>query len=194
LTAGAAKFDLLARRLTVATDELTRAYEAIRTLRHASAAEVAEAAGLGVEKARSALSFLCQVGRSMFDLAGGVYRHRDLFHEPFSAPEAAKAVKAAAPANPQEAAARAIFEGDDIRVIARRPVATGYKLSGSARGEGGPRVRPLLHVDVEGRIIEGSCTCAFFKKHQLTQGPCAHILALRLAHMSRLEQEDRDLV
>ena len=126
----------------------------------------------------------------MFDLAGGVYRHRDLFLEPFSAQEAAKLVRFPAPANAQEAAARKIFELGGIRIIARRPVSTGYKLSGSSRDDHGPRVRPLLHVDQEGRIIEGSCTCAFYKKHQLTHGPCEHILALRLAHMSRLEQED----
>ena len=48
----------------------------------------------------------------------------------------------------------------------------------------------MLHVDHEGRIIEGSCTCRYYHKHQLTRGPCEHILALRLAHMSRLEQED----
>jgi hypothetical protein len=193
-TAGTAKFDLLTRRLAVTPDELTRAYEAIRSLRRGSDAEVAQAANLGVEKARSALSFLCQVGRAMFDLAGGVYRHRDLFLEPFSAPEAVRAVKSAAPANAQEAAARKIFESDGIRIIARRPVSTGYKLSGSARGDGGPRVRPLLHADHEGRIIEGSCTCTFYRKHQLTRGPCEHMLALRLAHMSRLEQEDYPVV
>jgi hypothetical protein len=192
-TAGAAKFDLLTRRLTVSTDELTRVYEAVRSLRRGGDLEVAQASGVGVEKARSALGFLCQVGRAMFDLAGGVYRHRDLFLEPFSAKEAAQAVKAAGPSDAKEAAAQAIFANDDIRIIARRPVSTGYKLSGSARGEGGPRVRPLLHADPEGRIIEGSCTCHFYKKHQLTHGPCEHILALRLAHMSRLEREDVEL-
>ena len=130
----------------------------------------------------------------MFDLSGGVYRHRDLFLEPFSAAQAAQAAaaKAAKPATPQEALAKEIFEGDHIRVIARRPVSTGFKLSGSARGDG-PRERPMLHVDQEGRIIEGSCTCTFFRKHSLTRGPCEHILALRLAHMSRLEQEDSPL-
>jgi hypothetical protein len=188
--AGIAKFDLLTRRMAVAPNELTRTYEAIRSLRRGSDAEVAQAAGLGVEKARSALSFLCQAGRAMFDLAGGVYRHRDLFFEPFSAQEAAKAVKPSAPANLREKAAQEIFDADGIRIIARRPVSTGFKLSGSARGDGGPRVRPLLHVDPEGHIIEGSCTCTSYKKHQLTHGPCEHILALRLAHMSRLEQED----
>jgi hypothetical protein len=191
-TAGAAKFDLLTRRLSVAPDELTRAYEAIRTLRRGGAAEVGQGAGLGVEKARSALSFLCQSGRAMFDLAGGVYRHRDLFLEPFSAAEAAKAVKSPAAATAEESRAKEIFAENQIRIIARRPVSTGYKLSGSARGDG-PRERPMLHVDPEGLIIEGSCTCSFFKKHLLTHGPCEHILALRLAHMGRLEQEDGNL-
>jgi hypothetical protein len=192
--AGVAKFDLLTRRPTVSATELTGAYEAIRSLRRGGDAEVAHAAGLGVEKARSALSFLCQVGRAMFDLAGGVYRHRDLFLEPFSAQEAARTVKAAASADPREAAARQIFEGGGIRIIARRPVSTGFKLSGSARGDGGPRVRPLVHADHEGRIVEGSCTCTFYRKHQLTHGPCEHILALRLAHMSRLEKEDDPVI
>ena len=65
---------------------------------------------------------------------------------------------------------------DNVRVIARRPVSTGYKLSGSARGSDGQRVRPLLHVNHEGHIIEASCTCAFYKKSKLTQGPCEHVL------------------
>jgi hypothetical protein len=127
----------------------------------------------------------------MFDLAGGVYRHRDLFLEPFSAQEAAKAVKpAVAAVDSKEAIAQKIFDQGDVRIIARRPVSTGYKLSGSARGQGGPRVRPLLHLDHVGRVIEGSCTCHDFRKHQLTQGPCEHMLALRLAHMDRLQEED----
>jgi hypothetical protein len=69
-------------------------------------------------------------------------------------------------------------------------VSTGYKLSGSAKSGAGPRVRPLLHADHEGHIIEAECTCSHYKKFKLTHGPCEHILALRLAHMSRLEQEE----
>jgi len=84
-TSGSAKFELLSRRLMVGPGELTRAYEAIRTLRRGTDAQIAHASGLGVEKTRSALSFLCQVGRAMFDLSETVYRHRDLFVEPFSA-------------------------------------------------------------------------------------------------------------
>ena len=90
---GGAKFDLLSRRLDVSVPELTQAYEAMRAVRRASDRAVAAATGLGVEKSRSALSFLCQVGRAMYDLKAQVYRLRDLFMSPFSAKEAAAAVK-----------------------------------------------------------------------------------------------------
>src|SRR5262249_9435163 len=34
----------------------------------------------------------------------------------------------------------------------------------------------VAHADHEGRVIEGSCTCRFFRKHQLTRGPCENVL------------------
>ena len=192
---GSAKFGLLTRSLSVGGDELMRTYEAIREMRFGTEADVARAAILGVERARSALSYLCQTGRSMFDLGGGVFRHRDLFPEPFTAQSAAaEAVRAARlleAADPRAKLAREIYESDNLRIIARRPVSDGYKLSGSARGRNdSATVRPLVHVDREGRIVTAECTCAFAKQHKLTQGPCEHVLALRLAHMERLEAEE----
>jgi hypothetical protein len=190
---GGARFGLLARPLTVSGDDLARTYDAIRAARFGTETAIAQSTGLSVEKARSALSYLCQIGRSMFDLAGGVYRHRDLFPEPFTAADAARAVAQAAKAaegmDPKGKAARQIYESDNVRIIARRPVPTGYKVSGSAKGADGRRVRPLVHLDPHGRIIEADCTCGFIQKHKLTQGPCEHILALRMAHMARLEAE-----
>lgn len=188
---GGASFDLLTRQLQVSAEELVRVFEALRTVRFATAEALAASTGLSVEKVRSASSHLCQTGRAMFDLGGNVYRHRELFLEPFTVKEARAAVKAggAPTGNPRERAAQAIFDADDVRIIARRPSPLGYKLSGSAKGEDGQRVRPLLSVDKQGKIIEGTCSCAFFKKHQLTQGPCEHLLALRLAHMDRLEKQ-----
>ena len=188
---GGAKFDLLSRRLNATAAELTKVHDALRSVRVASEDAIATATGLGVEKCRSAMSFLCQAGRAMFDIDKKVFRHRDLFLSPFSAAEAIAAVKEAAkPSQPEAKKAVEIVEQDNVRIIARRPVSTGYKLSGSAKGADKDRVRPLLHVDHVGAIIEASCTCAAYQKSKLTKGPCEHILALRLAHMSRLEAED----
>jgi hypothetical protein len=174
---GETRFGLLTRRLEVTTDELTQSYHAMRKLRLATDSELAKETGLG---------------RAMFDLGGGVYRHRDLFMEPFSAKKAAQyAEQASEEHDPRAKEARSIFESNNVRIIARRPVSTGFKLSGSAAGVDGRRVRPLIHVDSDSHIIEASCTCPFARKNKLTKGPCEHILALRLAHMSRLESEDR---
>jgi hypothetical protein len=190
--AGGTKFDLLSRRLNGSGSDLMVTYEALKVPRFATDVDIAAKTGLGLEKTRSALNYLCQVGRCMFDLGGGVYRHRDLFFDAFTMKEANNAVSAVVEEqNPHAKAARTIFESDNCRVIARRPVPTGFKLSGSVLGTKGDRVRPQLHVDNEGAIIEGTCTCTFFKSNQLTKGPCEHLLALRLAHMDKLEQEDK---
>jgi len=190
---GGAKFNLLTRRLEVTPSELMGVYDTMGKVHYGSDAKIAAESGLGIEKTRSALSYLCQVGRAMFDLGGGVYRHRELFLEPFTIKQAQAATAPAADEHEggtEAKKARRIFDQDNVRIIARRPVTQGYKLSGSAKGDDGKRVRPLLFVDKVGRIIEASCTCSYHEKYKLTKGPCEHILALRLAHMSRLEGED----
>jgi hypothetical protein len=192
-TGGQQKFDLLARRLPATAAEVMSTYEALRKTRHAKDTALAQETQLGVEKTRGALSYLCQVGRAMFDLGGGVYRHRELFAEPFTLKEAQAVVKPAAPAtlSAEEGQAQAIFQSGGVMITARRPVPTGgHKLSGSVKDAAGARVRPTLTVDGEGRIVEASCSCARLTKYGLSKGPCEHILALRLGHMSRLEQED----
>jgi hypothetical protein len=190
--AGGAKFDLLTRRLDGTANDLMTTYNALKEPRFATDVQVASKSGLGIEKTRSALSYLCQSGRAMFDIGAGVYRHRDLFFDQFSMKEAQQATAAAVEeANPNAKAARTIFQSDNVRIIARRPVSTGFKLSGSVLGTKGDRVRPQLHVDIEGQIIEGTCTCSHFKSNQMTKGPCEHLLALRLAHMDKLESEDK---
>ena len=52
--------------------------------------------------------------------------------------------------DPQAKLARKIYESDNVRIIARRPVSQGYKLSGSAKGADGQRVRPLLVSEARG--------------------------------------------
>ena len=160
-------------------------YDALRKARFASDQSIAAATGLGVEKCRSSLSFLCQAGRAMFDLKGQVFRHRELFLTPFSAQEAASLAKQTnATGNPQEKAAQDDRSTIKCASLRRDPQTDGHKPSGSAKGSDNHRVRPLLHVDHEGHIIEASCTCGFYKKSKLTQGPCEHILALRFNYMN----------
>jgi hypothetical protein len=188
-----ARFELLTRRLDGTADEVMRVYTALREPRVADDVAIAGATGLTVEKTRSALSLLAQAGRATYDLRLRRYRHRDLFFDAFTMEEAKRVTKASATtgSSPQAKAAQQIFDGDGVRIIAHRPTPQdaerpGYKLSGSVKGLHGEQVRPQLHVDADGNIISGSCTCRHHSEHGLTKGPCEHLLALRLAHMERL--------
>ncbi len=185
---GGASFDLLARRQDVTAEELMLVYESLHETRYASESDLSLRTGLDREKCRSAASHLCGVGRGMVDLSGGVYRHRDLFSTPFTRKDAQQSVSRETEAqNPDAKAARQIYEKGDARLTARRPVSSGYKLTGSVKGSNGKQVRPLLSVDSESRIVDASCTCSKYKQSKLTKGPCEHVLALRLVHMQLFE-------
>jgi len=193
------RFELLTRRIDASGEDVLKVYEALRTVRVADDVSISAATGLGTDTVRGALSTLAQAGRATFDLRLRRYRHRDLFADAFTLAEAKKVTKAriVEDASPAAKNARQIFERDGVRIIATRPTGdddnsnnkspTGYKVSGSVKGLDSQQLRPLLHVDSGGQIIAGTCTCSFFKSHEMTRGPCEHLLALRLAHMHRLQ-------
>lgn len=193
-TSDAGKYELLGRKRAVSEADLGRTFEALRERRFATASTLAATTGLHADTVRSACSYLCQVGRAMFDLAGGVFRHRELFLEPFTPKGIVTAAeKAVEKANPAAARARALFDHKDVMIIARRPIggAGAFKLSGSAGDAGGGRVRPMIELDAAGNVVTATCTCRHFASKKLAQGPCEHMLALRLAHLARLEAESK---
>lgn len=186
---GPARFDLLGRRVSVPGSELKKLYETLRDQKKGSDIALAEATSMGLDAVRSGLSILCQSGRAMIDLSRGVYRHRDLLLEPFDAGRAAALVKKAEiESDPRMKEAEALFVAGEARIIARRPFSGGHKLSGNVK-DGASRARPQIVVDLDGKIVEASCTCQDAQKHGLTKGPCVHMLALRRAHEDRAAKE-----
>ncbi len=188
---GEGKFDLLNKRLEVTAVELDAVYQMLRTLKRAPYDDLAARTGLATEKVKSAVSFLAQSGRAMFDLREGVPRHRDLLLEPFSATKAVRLSAQIEAKDPRATLAKALHAAGHIAIIARRPVDSAYKLSGNCalNLQQQARVRPQLHIANTGEIIAASCTCEAMTRDGLSKGPCEHVLALRLAHMARLEQE-----
>ena len=77
--------------------------------------------------------------------------------------------------NPELLAARRLLEQDRFGIQSQSAGPSGsWVLCGTA---GDTAVEILL--DADGRIKRGTCSCSYFHRFGLKNGPCRHMLALR---------------
>lgn len=174
----AGQFDLLAPRGDVADDTKARVWTALAARWFATAADLAADTGLDCSVVERALTLYTQAGRVIYDLAHGVYRLRELARDPLPL----DTLRFASAAEQEAAAIVALHALEEGPVDALPGGAT--RLTGTARS-GDRRYRAMLVLDADGRIADGACECNQFARHRLRQGPCPHMLALRLAHARR---------
>lgn len=144
----------------------------------ASAKDITKDVGAKSPQVLEALQIGCQQGKLMFDVARGVYRYRPLTDDPL-APERF------AFRNPRERRAHdLVAEKGAVKIAQENQIhGVGLELTGKVAVAVEKReYRPQLLFDDEGRVRKAECTCTFFRKHQLKEGPCEHLVALRLAH------------
>jgi len=174
----AGQFDLLAPRGDVDDDSKARVWTALAARWSGTAAELAADTGLDRALVERALTLYTQAGRVIYDLAHGVYRLRELARDPLPL----DTLRFASPAEQEAAAIVALHALDEAPAEALPGGAT--RLTGTARS-GDRRYRAMLVLDADERIADGACECNQFTQHRLRQGPCPHMLALRLAHARR---------
>ena len=169
----AGQFDLLAPRAEVDNDSKVRVLSALQKRWFGSAEQLASDTGLSPLVVNSALSLYTQAGRVIYDITQGVYRLRELAREPlpldllrFASPVEEEAAKLLAVRALSHVTADALPDG-------------GISLKGRAR-EGKKDYDVYLRLDTDQRIAAGICQCNFFTQNRLRQGPCAHLLALRM--------------
>jgi predicted DNA-binding WGR domain protein len=178
--AQAVSFDLLLPRRAGGAAEQPALDAVLGYLRERWLAPAARiAADLGLEPARvlAALQVGCQRGLLMFDVAKDVYRYRPL---------------TGAPLDPgrlefrngrERRAYDLVADKGAVKIVTENRIHdVGLELTGKVAVAAEKReYRPELLLDDDGRVKKAECTCAFFRKHQLKEGPCEHLVALRLA-------------
>jgi hypothetical protein len=174
----AGQFDLLAPRGDVDADSKARVYTALAQRWFATSDQLAADTGLARVTVERALALYTQAGRVIHDLALGVYRLRELARDPLPLDD----LRFASAAEQEAAAIVALHALNEARAEALPDGAV--LLSGVARS-GDRRYRAALALDADQRIADGTCECNQFTQHRLRHGPCAHMLALRLAHARR---------
>ncbi|MGD9505832.1 MAG: SWIM zinc finger family protein [Syntrophobacteraceae bacterium] len=189
-------FDLLGDPAPVSSELIGRVHEELAGRYYASPEELAKVIDLGKESVASiwrACERLCRQGRAVFDVESRAFRHRELFEEPVDEarlfPPDARRERAAALlaeggvtialCEPQETRKIKTFKSPDGPVT-RELVYRDWRMEGSVGGQ-----RTEVVIGDSGRIIFGTCTCAFFKDNLMGRGPCEHMLALFQAGADR---------
>ena len=170
----AGNFDLLAPRFE--TDDYTkrRVFEGLKETWAETPENLARKLNLDKKQILGALAAYTQAGRAIYDLNKGVYRVRELAREPLP-------MEKLRFANEREESAARFLNEKAVLVRSRKPRPdNSLELAGTVK-DNGKNIEVLFVVDADERIANAHCSCNFFAMNKLFQGPCEHILALRLA-------------
>jgi predicted nucleic acid-binding Zn finger protein len=149
-------------------------------------------AGAGAPKdaVRAALQLECLRGRALYDIARGVYRPRELMPTPvdeavirYGSEREARAHRLLGDGGPGAGEVKVtkvhevVGEGTRIHgeVVDREAVRTFF---------------PAFTLDLEGRVREATCGCPTFRRSGVREGPCEHMMALRLAYARQRAEEE----
>lgn len=149
----------------------------------ASAAEIAKALGKEPKDVLQALQLGCQHGQIMYDLARDIYRLRPLVGAELNLDRLQFR-------NKRERVAHDLLAGDHVSIVSENRIhGVGLELTGKVVVAADKReYRPVIRLDDDGRVRKAECTCNFYRKHKLKEGPCAHLIALRLCHAREEER------
>jgi hypothetical protein len=183
---GAGGFDLLGDTVPVGGELVTQVHQQLASRFHASPKELASALNQNADVIWRACERLCRQGRAIFDVESRGFRHRELFEQPvdetrmFPPDERVERARVLLATNaipfancePQETRKTKKLKTPD-GPITREVVYRDWRVTGNV----GPAKTEIVVGD-SGRIIFGTCSCAFFQENLLGKGPCEHMIAL----------------
>ncbi|WP_372365069.1 SWIM zinc finger family protein [Candidatus Uabimicrobium sp. HlEnr_7] len=148
----------------------------------ASKDEIVKKTKLSEKDVVRGLQLLCQQGKAMYDLYK--YRLRPLTEEDLD-------LEKLEYRNDSEKTAHDFVKKKLVTIEKENHIfAKGVEVVGLVNVAHEKReYRPLLFLDVSGRAVKAECTCAFYRKNKLKNGPCSHLVALFMQHL--IEEDSR---
>jgi hypothetical protein len=159
-----------------------RAFDLLKQRGPSTLAAMADALKASPLETRAAMQHESLKGRVLFDLASGQYRPRQLLATSID-------VAAIRYGGEREQLAHRLL-GDDAAPSGRVRITKlhdlgdeSWEISGEVEDTLARRTfNPRFIHDGEGRVRGAGCTCLHFKRSGVREGPCEHLLALRLHH------------
>jgi len=165
-------FDLLAPRTQVDAMTMQKVFLGLRETWVERGDVLAKKLNLDEKMVLGALSAFAQAGKVIYDVNARAYRVRELSREALPLEELRFS-------NPREASASLLVKTGQVSVnTSTRDGKT--ILAGTVKDKAKAYV-PELVIDKDERVVAGKCTCNFYTQNKLMQGPCEHMIALRIA-------------
>lgn len=138
-----------------------------------TADEIAVARNISPGAVATALSLLCEQGKTMYDLEVKVWRRREVCDTPLDDLKTESS-------HQREVDAAALVKAGKVAIQSESLSASGHTIAAKVAGSKS-EFQVALTVDLSGRIIDGDCECTWFRYNHLRGGPCKHLLAAAMA-------------
>ena len=179
-------FDLLLPRRADSLYTLETVTTHLKDVYSASLAAMVKHTGLSRKECSAALQQACQQGLVIYDVANAVYRYRPLTQEPLDMDEFLFRQPAEALAYDLVARQKAVG-ALSITMIPN----DGTEISADITVKEDKRdYLTRLKLNEEGHVAKAECSCHQIMQHGLTQGPCSHLIALRLQYAAQQANQD----
>lgn len=175
-------FDALLPRQNHDVKSLKKVTEFLQKNIVANAGDIAKKTKLSQKDTLKALQVLCQQGKAMYDLYS--YRLRPLTAEDLELQQLEYR-------NDNEKVAHDFIKQQLVVIEKENHIfGKGVEVVGMVKVPHEKReYRPLLFLDVSGRAVKAECTCTFYRKNKLKQGPCSHLVATFMQYL--IEEDNR---
>ncbi|MGJ8655884.1 MAG: SWIM zinc finger family protein [Akkermansiaceae bacterium] len=167
-----ANFDLLAPRAEVTADQVSLVITKLHETWSATADDLAKSTGMDRSLTLGALAIATQEGRVIYDGANKLWRLRELSADPLP-------LNKLRYQNDREKEAKQLIDQGNVSVKSR--IENGQQILTSTVKDTNKVYTVRVAIDADERITSATCNCNFFSQNKLMQGPCAHILAARMA-------------
>jgi len=164
------QLDLLAPRGQVSSTTMQTIYLKLRKDWFSTENDIAKQLNLDVNTVRQSLATFTQAGKVIYDLKNKVYRVRELKRDGID-------IDSLRFSSETDKEAYTLMQNGEVTDLKINEQNDRVEIRGVISKQKNSKVI----IDKDLKIVDGKCTCSYYNMNKMTKGPCAHILALRLA-------------
>lgn len=164
------QLDLLAPRGQVPATTMQTVYLELRKDWFKTETEIAKSLNMSAQAVKQSLVTFTQAGKVIYDLKNEVYRIRELKREGID-------IEVLRFSSATDKEAYSLMENGAVSDLKSTTQNDKTDITAVVNND----FKTSVSINTDLNIIDGKCTCDYYYNNKMTKGPCAHILATRLA-------------